>query len=157
MHYSASYLVLSAWGATPGQAEIRQASLAEAAGRVYPTADPEAGFTGCFECHSTGPVSFDDTGEARTAEPGVHCEVCHRAGALHSMAPSRRNIRNPKNLSADQLNQLWGTCHRKRRWPARESIGIIPGMSGPSPFTSNELPHLPRSARSCGQKAGRLI
>jgi hypothetical protein len=66
MHYSASYLVLSAWGATPGQAEIRQASLAEAAGRVYPTADPEAGFTGCFECHSTGPVAFDDKGGARS-------------------------------------------------------------------------------------------
>lgn len=112
-HYSTFYPVLAAWGATPGQAEIRPASLVEAAGRVYPTAEPETGITGCFECHSTGPVSFDDAGEARITEPGVHCEVCHGAGAVHSVTPSRQNIRNPENLSADQINQLCGTCHRK--------------------------------------------
>ena len=41
-HYSTFYPVLPAWGATPGQAEIQPASLAEAAGRVYPTADPDS-------------------------------------------------------------------------------------------------------------------
>jgi hypothetical protein len=57
-------------------------------------------------------VSFDETGEARINEPGVHCEACHGPGAAHVKSPSRKNIRNPQTLSAERLNQFCGTCHR---------------------------------------------
>jgi hypothetical protein len=117
-HYSTYYSVPRSWGATPGQ-EIPPASLPEAAGRVYSTSDPATGIAGCFECHSTGPVSFGAAGEARITEPGVRCESCHGQGAEHAANPSRKNIRNPENLSARELNRFCGTCHRQPAPPGQ--------------------------------------
>jgi len=111
-HYSTFYPALRAWGATPGQLEIRPVSLPEAAGRVYSISDPQSGIAGCFECHSTGPVSFDSSGQADTTELGVRCETCHGPGAAHSKSPTRKNIRNLGHLSAQQLNEFCGRCHR---------------------------------------------
>jgi hypothetical protein len=111
-HYSTFYTMLRAWGATPGQEELRPASLPEAAGRIYSVSDPNEGIAGCFECHSTGPVSFDSTGEVKLTELGVRCEACHGPGDVHSLKPSRKNIQNPRNFSASQLNQFCGSCHR---------------------------------------------
>jgi hypothetical protein len=112
-HYPTYYPRSGKWGATPGQEEILAGNLPEAAGRVYSTSDPAAGIAGCFECHSTGPVSFGPAGEAGITETGVRCEGCHGPGAAHAANPSRYNIRNPKNLSARELNQFCGTCHRQ--------------------------------------------
>jgi len=111
-HYATWYPALRAWGATPGQSELQPATLPQAAGRIYSVSDPQAGIAGCFECHSTGAVTFGDAGEARLAEPGVHCETCHGPGAAHAADPARTTIRNPGKLSARQLNELCGTCHR---------------------------------------------
>lgn len=120
-HYSTYYAALRSWGATPGQDAIRPTSLAQAAGLLYKTSDPGAGIAACFECHSTGPVSFGPAGEARITEQGVRCEACHGAGNAHALNPSRKNIRNPGTLRANQLNEFCGTCHRP---PAAKGVAI---------------------------------
>ena len=111
-HYPSFYPKLRTWDATPGQREIQPASLPEAAGRLYPTSEPAQGIDGCFQCHSTGPVSFDVAGEPQITELGVRCETCHGPGAAHAKNPSRKNIRNPGNFSARQISTFCGTCHR---------------------------------------------
>jgi hypothetical protein len=111
-HFASWYPALRAWGPTPGQDSIRPATLARAAGVLYPAADPAAGIAGCFECHSTGPVSFDANGDVELGEPGVHCEACHGAGAAHVKKPARSNIESPAKFTAGQMNQFCGRCHR---------------------------------------------
>ena len=111
-HYASWYTALKGWAATPGQAAIRPANFQEAAGVLYPISDPVRGVAGCFECHSTGPVSFHDEGEVSLGEPGVHCEGCHGPGAAHAAKPRTVKITNPGTLSASQLNQFCGRCHR---------------------------------------------
>ena len=91
-HYATWYPALRAWGATPGQSEIQPATLPQAAGRIYSVSDPQAGIAGCFECHSTGAVTFGEAGEAQLTEPGVHCETCHGPGAAHAADPARTTI-----------------------------------------------------------------
>jgi hypothetical protein len=120
-HYSTYYSALHAWGPTPGQADVRATTLPEAAGILYKTLDPNTGIAGCFECHSTGPVSFGPTGEAKVSELSVRCEACHGAGALHVRSPSRKNIQNPARLTAAQLNEFCGRCHRP---PAGQGVKI---------------------------------
>lgn len=111
-HYATWYTALQGWGATPGQAAIRPANMAQAAGILYPISDPVTGVAGCFECHSTGPVSFDREGNVSLGESGVHCEACHGPGAAHAAKPRTVKITNPGSLSAGQLNQFCGRCHR---------------------------------------------
>ena len=120
-HYSTYYSALRSWGATPGQDGIHPTQLPQAAGLLYKTSDPDVGIAGCFECHSTGPVTFGPTGEARIGEQGVRCEACHEAGAAHVKDPSRKNIRNPAALSSAQLNEFCGRCHRP---PAAKGVTI---------------------------------
>lgn len=120
-HYSTYYSALRSWGATPGQDAIHPISLAEAAGLLYKTSDPNTGIAGCFECHSTGPVAFGPAGEAHLGEQGVRCEACHGAGAPHVQNPSRKNIRNPAALPAAQVNEFCGKCHRP---PAAKGVTI---------------------------------
>jgi hypothetical protein len=120
-HYSTWYTALKSWGATPGQAVLQPTSIAESAGVLYPKLDPATGISGCFECHSTGPVSFTAAGEVRLAEAGVHCEACHGGGAAHVEKPSKHNIRNPVRFSATQLNDFCGRCHRP---PASDGVQI---------------------------------
>jgi len=120
-HYSTYYSALRSWGPTPGQDAVNPTSLPQAAGLLYKTSDPDAGIAGCFECHSTGPVAFSPAGEAHIGEPGVRCEACHGAGADHAQNPSRKNIRNPAALTAPQLNEFCGKCHRP---PAAKGVAI---------------------------------
>jgi hypothetical protein len=120
-HYSTWYPSLKAWGPTPGQAVLRPASLAEAAGVLYKRPDPANGISACFECHSTGPVSFTASGEVRLTEAGVHCEACHGAGAAHAENPQRHHMRNPARLTAAQLNEFCGRCHRP---PASNGVAV---------------------------------
>lgn len=120
-HYASYYPALRSWGATPGQDAIRPTSLPQAAGVLYPVRDPDTGIAGCFECHTTGPLEFGAAGEARIGEQGVRCEACHGPGAGHAQHPSRKNIRNPVALSAAQLNDFCGKCHRP---PAARGVAI---------------------------------
>jgi hypothetical protein len=111
-HYSSYFTSLHAWGPTPGQEAVQAATLALAAGLLYKTTDTNNGIAGCFECHSTGPVSFNGSGEVHLGELGVTCESCHGPGAEHAAAPFKKNIDSPERLSATQLNQFCGRCHR---------------------------------------------
>ncbi len=119
-HYTTYYSALHAWGPTPGQADLHPASLPEAAGLLYKTRDSAAGIAGCFECHSTGPVSFAPTGDAQLTELGVRCEACHGPGAAHVKNP-QRSLQNPARLSPAQLNDFCGRCHRP---PASKGVAI---------------------------------
>ncbi len=80
---------------------------------VYRTFDPVGTALRCFRCHSTGPVKL--TGNTiEPSEPGVRCEDCHGPGAAHVQAKGAPGtIQNPKRLSAAELNQLCGACHRQ--------------------------------------------
>ena len=120
-HYSTWYPALRAWGPTPGQAEVQPASLAEAAGVLYKKLDPATGISACFECHSTGPVSFASDGAVRLTEAGVHCEACHGEGAAHVKNPARNRLRNPARFNAVELNGFCGRCHRP---PASDGVKI---------------------------------
>lgn len=120
-HYPSYYPALRSWGPTPGQGDLRPASLPEAAGLLYKTRDPDTGIAACFECHSTGPVSFASTGEVRLTESGVRCEACHGAGGAHAANPSAQPMRNPARLPAADLNEFCGRCHRP---PASKGVQI---------------------------------
>ncbi|MBM3739569.1 MAG: hypothetical protein FJW39_27700, partial [Acidobacteria bacterium] len=76
------------FGLTPGHAGREPKDLKEAAGLLYRATDPQHGIAGCFECHATGPVSFDKDGAVRFREAGVQCEACHGPGSAH-IATSR--------------------------------------------------------------------
>ncbi len=120
-HYLSYYAATRSYGPTPGQDAIRPTSVPEAAGLMYRISDPNTGIAGCFECHSTGPVSFAPDGEARPGELGVRCESCHGSGAAHARKATRTTIGNPGRLSALELNEFCGRCHRP---PAAKGVTI---------------------------------
>ncbi len=107
-HYLTYYSSLGKFGPTPGQSKLDPQNLAEAAGLLYPAGDPQAGIAGCFECHSTGGLKAIEP----SAETGVRCEACHGPGAAHATSGGKTEIANPKRLSASDLNQFCGRCHR---------------------------------------------
>lgn len=81
-------------------------------GVTYRTFAPDASILRCFQCHSTGSLSLTSARAIQPAEPGVRCETCHGPGAAHAAKPSPANIRNPSKLSAAEINDLCGQCHR---------------------------------------------
>lgn len=82
------------------------------AGVTYSTFAPDANIIRCFQCHSTGKLAVSATRSIEPAELGVRCEACHGAGGVHAAAPRSDNIANPRRLSAVQVNELCGQCHR---------------------------------------------
>jgi hypothetical protein len=70
----------------------------------------------CFACHSTASV----TGATLQLEhliPGITCEGCHGPGANHiamvgSRKPTDLSIFNPARLTAGDLVEFCGSCHR---------------------------------------------
>ena len=104
---------------TPGHRFVQPESLALAMGVLHKVVDPRGGMKRCFGCHSTGPVNVTSDSEIQPSELGVRCEVCHGPGGAHQKAVlagdltgAKRLIRNPKRMTAGQLNQFCGTCHR---------------------------------------------
>jgi hypothetical protein len=83
----------------------------DSSGERYRTFDPGAAILRCFQCHSTGPLRLGAGFRIEPFEPGVQCEACHGTGEEHARA--QRAIRNPKRLSAVELNDFCGACHRK--------------------------------------------
>jgi hypothetical protein len=127
-HRFSYYSSARALDLTPGHGAKASPTLPEAAGAVFRTFDPEAQVMRCFQCHSTGRLSLGSKMEIIPAEPGVRCEACHGPGKPHIAAISAGNaaaakaaIRNPGRMSAAQVNQLCGECHRK---PAAEETAI---------------------------------
>ena len=111
-HYATWYSATNTYGPTPGQESVHPKSISDAAGVLYSITDPKFGIKGCFECHSTGQVSFADNGDAKVNENGVRCESCHGPGSEHAADPRHHVLTNPANLSAAELNYFCGTCHR---------------------------------------------
>ena len=118
-HYFSYYSTTGALAPTPGHEGYRSNTLPLARGVQYASTDPVSGIVKCFECHSTGPPHIGVDREIRPAEPGVRCEACHGPGSLHVEAASlgeaercRRLIQNPGRMSASEINQFCGNCHR---------------------------------------------
>jgi hypothetical protein len=80
-------------------------------GEKYRTFDPNTAILRCFQCHSTGPLQLAPGARIQPSEPGVQCEVCHGPGRDHVARQSA--MRNPKNMTAAQVNEFCGACHRK--------------------------------------------
>ena len=120
-HYATYYAATHSYGPTPGQEAVHPKSIQEAAGVLYSLTDPNFGIQGCFECHSTGPVSFEDNGDVRVHERGVRCESCHGPGREHAANPQHQGMSNPGRLSPTALNEFCGKCHRP---PAAKGVAI---------------------------------
>ena len=117
-HAYSYYSVPKSYSITPGQSTLPKPTLPASLGRLYRSDYANAPALGCFQCHSTGPVTRDNKGELHPHELGVRCEVCHGPGRAHrdavlagDMALATEAIGSPKRLSADQLNSFCGSCH----------------------------------------------
>ncbi|MGE0406884.1 MAG: multiheme c-type cytochrome, partial [Candidatus Korobacteraceae bacterium] len=118
-HYFSYYAATGKLGPTPGHMGMRSNTLELAMGLQYRSLDPAVGILQCFQCHSTAPPIVGHENSIRPAELGVRCEACHGPGSLHvqavsggDMAKVRAQILNPRRMSASDLNQLCGRCHR---------------------------------------------
>ena len=102
-HGLSYYPAKKAMGLTPGHNNSE--------GRRYRTFEAVATTLRCFRCHSTGVPSLGSGGTIQPFELGVRCESCHGLGSAH--VKSAGTIRNPGKLSAAELNEYCGSCHRK--------------------------------------------
>jgi hypothetical protein len=96
---------------TPGHEQLPTGSLMEAAGQVFGSQGGRS-IRGCFQCHSTGPVSVSSRQEIEVSQQGVRCEACHGPGKTHVAEPKSASIRNPRSLPADEQIRFCGSCHR---------------------------------------------
>ncbi len=83
-------------------------------GVKYRVFDPGAQILRCFQCHSTGKLSFSPEKGIQPAETGVQCESCHGPGADHAQ------LLRPKILNPAGLNDLCGACHRQPPKPGED-------------------------------------
>lgn len=112
-HGLTRYTRLGRDGITPGHSNPK--------GVPYPVFDPGAQILRCFQCHSTGTVSFSPEAGIQPRELGVTCESCHGPGANHVAKPSRINIVQPKMYNGAGVNALCGNCHRQPPKPGEDT------------------------------------
>jgi hypothetical protein len=108
-HALSFYPGLKGFALTPGHGEAKPGNLKEASGVLYRIADPQHGIAGCFECHTTGKVRFDNEGVVSFGEAGVRCEACHTNAAAHL---ARKGKAGPGKMKAAAVNDYCGRCHR---------------------------------------------
>ena len=118
-HAFSYYSAAGSLDVTTGHESIRPETLLQAMGLRYTIRGPGNPISNCFECHSTGPLSYSLKQEVEVKEPGVRCESCHGPGGSHldaistgNVALARSEISNPVRLPADELLQFCGDCHR---------------------------------------------
>lgn len=105
-HGMSYYSATKSMALTPGHTDSKDVR--------YRTFDPDATALKCFRCHSTGPLTIDaSTHGIQPSEPGIHCEACHGPGGEHVKSGGAAVLLNPRRLSAIELNNFCGTCHRK--------------------------------------------
>lgn len=97
---------------TMGARGSHPTSLLEAAGRAMDSSDVRQ----CFGCHSTGGVRKNKL-VWETMTPGISCENCHSDAAQHANSVrtgtrTTRPMQRLKALSAEEMNELCGACHR---------------------------------------------
>ncbi len=114
-YYSAS----DSLGITTGHETVRPETLLQAVGLRYTVRGAGSSISSCFQCHSTGPLSYSPQQEVEVNEAGVRCESCHGPGRDHLAAVSagsgalaRLRIGNPVRLPTDDLLRFCGDCHR---------------------------------------------
>jgi hypothetical protein len=106
------YEALRGLDLTMGAHGSKPASLTEAAGRRMDSSDVRQ----CFGCHSTGGIRKNEVVWERMT-PGISCENCHANAAQHVKA-RRSGVRKTgvmqslRSLSAEEMNELCGACHR---------------------------------------------
>ena len=116
----------------------------------YRTFDPAGDILHCFQCHSTGPLALGAGQKIQPSELGVRCESCHGPGAAHAASKGARGtIENPKRLTAAELNQLCGSCHRKPPTPLEDTDWTDPWNTRHQPV------YLSQSA--CFRKSGGAL
>ena len=127
-HFLSYYSAARSYAATPGQTVLNEDTLSAALGKVFRSSATSAGVYQCFQCHSTGPVGRGPDGDLRPSELGVRCEVCHGPGKSHrdavlggDIVRARASIQKPQRMSAPELNQFCGQCHRQ---PAAAGVEI---------------------------------
>ena len=98
------FRAIDGFALTPGHRDLR--------GVPYRIFDPSAAILRCFACHSTGPLTLDATEAIVPHETGVRCEACHGPAAAHARDPKANPLPDPGKLTASNLNQLCGECHR---------------------------------------------
>ena len=71
----------------------------------------------CATCHEDVANALKLTTHGKTKvgtwDGGVGCQSCHGPGAAHAEDGDKTKIRNPKNLSAADLNAVCLTCHER--------------------------------------------
>jgi hypothetical protein len=137
-HGESWYTKLGRYARTPGHRE--------AGGVRYRTFDPSAAVLRCFACHSTGPVSLAEDGSIVPAELGVRCEDCHGAAAAHVRDPQRVRPMQPARLSATEINEKCGACHRM-------PLGPDATVNLRNPWNARHQP-LMLAASACFQRSG---
>jgi hypothetical protein len=80
----------------------------------------------CFGCHTTNGVN-GRTLQLDHLMKGVTCEACHGPGEKHVSAMKAEEFKhnqifNPKRLSAEELSNFCGTCHRS--WEQVALMGL---------------------------------
>ena len=81
----------------------------------------------CIPCHTTEAIAGGVL-HPESAVPGVSCEACHGPGARHVAAlqkgqPAAQLSFNPARLSAYDLDEFCGSCHRT--WEQIEESHIL--------------------------------
>ncbi|NOX87954.1 MAG: T9SS type A sorting domain-containing protein [Calditrichaeota bacterium] len=67
---------------------------------------------------------FDIDGDGDLDQINVGCESCHGPGGDHVAGPSKANIINPEDLTADQANNLCGMCHSRGKSLPNNTFGF---------------------------------
>ena len=121
-HSFSYYSTANALDITTGHESIQPETLLQAVGLRYSVRGPGNAISDCFECHSTGPLSYSPEQELEVNEAGIRCESCHGPGGGHldaiaagNTALARARIGNPARMPADELLQFCGDCHRDPR------------------------------------------
>jgi len=106
-HYFSYYPELHGMGIAPGQEHAQAHDVVEAAGFAHAGLD----IVSCFGCRSTGTVHVTG-GTVRPQDTGVRCEACHGPGSEHRASRGEIPVRDPRKLSAMELNELCSKGHR---------------------------------------------
>jgi len=115
------YPIINGLQVTVGQENLKAPTLDEALGRKLDHAEVR----NCFGCHSSGTVANGVINLARL-QPGVTCEHCHAGSSEHEIDAFQGVFdsapRDLKRLSAEQVSNFCGQCHRT--WATVIRLGI---------------------------------
>jgi hypothetical protein len=135
------YRKRNGFASTPGAATAR--------GTNYRIFDPSAAILNCFNCHSTGPLTLAADDSILPHELGIRCEDCHGPGAAHARSPAGHHPENPGRMSAEQLNEFCGSCHRM-------PLGANETLDYRDPWNARHQPPMLAASACFRQSGGKL-